>query len=288
MKGTVDARFAARHGTQGWEVSRFTAGTKVFAVGPTKLSRVRVDGRLGTSGGTFSIRSDSPPVRIEGETALSDGWPTKLSLTAAEVPTSLLLAAAARSGIPSTGVRNAEAGGVIRLADIAGDGPLSPGLFTALHGSVSATDLSIGEAHFAECRASGRKSGDVFEGEVLTRAPDSRLAWSVSLREPFGFRLEGPFSLGDPGKGTGKTGSRRFSLRGRAQIEGALRAVEKTSGTVLVESLAYRDGGFELSGKDLSARLDPTGVRWTPAARALPVRTTHGVICTICLKSTSR
>ena len=126
-----------------------------------------------------------------------------------------------------------------------------------------ATNLSVGEVRFGECIASGRMRGDVFEGEVLTRAPDSRLAWSVSLREPFGFRLEGPFSLGDPGNGTAKNGNRRFSLHGRAQIEGAFRAVEKTSGTVLVESLNYRDGGFELSGKDLSARMDPAGVRWT-------------------------
>jgi len=275
VKGTVDARFAARHGTQGWEVSRFTAGTKVFAVGPTKLSRVRVDGRLGTSGGTFSIRSDSPPVRIEGETALSDGWPTKLSLTAAEVPTSFLLAAAGRSGIPSTGVWNAEAGGVIRLADIASVRPLSPGLFPALHVSVRAGDLSFGELRIGECRASGGKRGDIFEGEVLTRAPDSRLSWSVTLREPFGFRLEGPFSLGGPGNGTVGNGERRFSLRGRAEIAGALRAWENTTGTVLVESLSYREGGLEFTGKDLSARMGPDGVRWTGGtvlAAGSPVR----------------
>ena len=275
MKGTVEAGFSARRGPMGWEVPRFTAGTSMLSVGTAQLSGVRAEGRLGAADGTFSLRSQSPPVRIDGEVQRTEGWPTKVSLTASEVPTPVLLVAGGRPGISSGGLWSAEAGGVIRLADIAGDGPLSPGLFTALHGSVSATDLSIGEAHFAECRASGRKSGDVFEGEVLTRAPDSRLAWSVSLREPFGFRLEGPFSLGDPGKGTGKTGSRRFSLRGRAQIEGALRAVEKTSGTVLVESLAYRDGGFELSGKDLSARLDPTGVRWTGGtilAAGSPVR----------------
>ena len=263
IKGTVEAGFSARRGPMGWEVPRFTAGTEVLSVGTARLSGVRAEGRLGAAEGTFSFRSQTPPVRIDGEVQRSEGWPTKVSLTASEVPTPVLLVAAGRSGISSGGLWSAEAGGVIRLADIVGDGPLSPALFTALHGSVRATDLSIGEMHFAECRASGRKSGDVFEGEVLTRAPDSRLAWSVSLREPFGFRLEGPFSLGDPGNGTAKTGNRRFSLRGRAQIEGALRAVEKTSGTVVVESLTYRDGGLELSGKDLSARLDPTGVRWT-------------------------
>ena len=275
LKGTVDAGFAARRGPMGWEVPRFTAGTSMLSVGPTRLSGVRVEGRLGAADGTFTFRSTSPPVRIDGEVQRSDGWPTKVSLTASEVPTSVLLIAAGRSGISSGGVWSSEAGGVIRLGDIVDGGPLSPGVFSSLNGSVRATDLSIGEMHFAECLASGRKSGDAFEGEVLTRAPDSRLAWSVSLREPFGFRLEGPFSLGDPGIGTAKNGNRRFSLRGRAQIEGALRAVEKTSGTVLVESLNYREGGFELTGKDLSARLDPTGVRWTGGtilAAGSPVR----------------
>ena len=263
VKGTVEARFAARRGPMGWEVPRFNAGTDELSVGPARVSGVRAEGRLGASDGTFSLRTDSPPVRIDGEVNRSDGWPTKVSLTASDVPTSLLLLAGGRTGVSSGGAWSAEAGGEIRLADIAGDGPLSPGIFPALHGSVWATDLSVGEMHFGECRASGRKRGDAIEGEVLTRAPDSRLAWSVSLREPFGFRLEGPFSLGDPGTGTAKNGKRRFSLRGRAQIEGALRAVEKTSGTVLVDSLAYREGGFELSGRDLSARMDPTGVRLT-------------------------
>jgi autotransporter translocation and assembly factor TamB len=275
LKGTVDAGFAARFGPTGWEVPQFTAGTSMLSVGPAQLSGVRVEGRLGAADGTFSFRSTSPPVRIDGEVQRSDGWPTKVSLAASEVPTSVLLVAVGRSTVSSGGVWSAEAGGVLRLTDIIEGGPLSPGIFSALHGSVRATDLSVGEMHFAECSASGRKSGDSFEGEVLTRAPDSRLAWSVSLREPFGFRLEGPFSLGDPGNGTAKNGNRRFSLRGRAQIEGALRAVEKTSGTVLVESLNYRDGGFELSGKDLSAQMDPTGIRWaggTILAAGKPVR----------------
>ena len=273
--GTVDARFAARRGPMGWEVPRFTAGTEELSVGPARLSGVRAEGRLGAADGTFSFRSASPPVRIDGEAQRSDGWPTKVSLTASEVPTALLLVAGGRPGIASGGAWSAEAGGVIRLADIVEGAPISPGIFSAVHGSVLATNLSVGEVRFGEFRASGRKSGDVLEGEVLTRTPDSRLAWSVTLREPFGFRLEGPFSLSDPGNGTAKPGNRRFSLRGRAQIEGALRAVEKTSGTLIVESLTYREGEFDLSGKDLSARMDPEGVRWTGGtilAEGQPVR----------------
>lgn len=262
VRGTVDAGFAARRGPGGWEVPRLTARTEELSVGPARLSGVRAEGRLGAADGTFTVRSASPPVRIDGEVSRSDGWPTKVSLAASEVPTSFLLAVGGRSGVSSGGAWSAEAGGVIRLADIVEGGPLSPEDFPALHGSVRATDPAVGEIRFGECAASGMKRGDVFEGEVLTRAPDSRLAWSISLREPFGFRLEGPFSMGDMGTGTAKNGIRRFSLRGRAQVEGALRAVEKTSGTVLVESLNYREGGFELSGKDLSARMDPAGVRW--------------------------
>jgi hypothetical protein len=275
VRGNIDAGFAARRGPMGWEVPRFAAGTEELSVGLARLSGVRAEGRLGAADGTLSFRSVSPAVRIDGEVQRSDGWPTKVSLTASEVPTALLLAVGGRPGIASGGVWSAEAGGVIRLADLVEGSPISPGVFPALHGSVRATNLSIGEVRFGECSASGRKSGDVVGGEVLTRAPDSRLAWSVSLREPFSFRLEGPFSLSDPGDGTTKNGNRRFSLRGRAQIEGALRAVEKTTGTILVESLTYREGEFDLTGKDLSARMDPAGVRWTGGtilAERSPVR----------------
>ena len=280
VKGVVDARFSARHGPTGWEVPRFTAGTGEISAGAARISGLRAEGRLGAAGGMFSVRSASPPIRIDGEVQRSGGWPTKVSLTASEVPTSFLLDAGGRSDIASGGAWNVEASGVIRLADIVEGRPLAPDIFSALQGSVHTTNLSIGEARFGECRASGRMRGDAFEGEILTRAPDSRLAWSVFLREPFGFRIEGPFSLGDPGNGKAKAGSRHFSLRGRAKIEGSLRTVEKTSGTVLVESLNYREGGFDLSGKDLSAQMDPAGVRWTGGtilAAGSPVRISGGI-----------
>jgi autotransporter translocation and assembly factor TamB len=56
--------------------------------------------------------------------------------------------------------------------------------------------------------------------------------------------------------------------------------VEKTSGILLVESLTYREGEFELTGKDLSARMDPAGIRWTGGtilAQGNPLRISGGV-----------
>ncbi|MBP2690194.1 MAG: hypothetical protein H6Q83_2381 [Deltaproteobacteria bacterium] len=136
-RGTVDAGFAARSGPMGWEVPRFTAGTEELSVGPARLSGVRVEGRLGAADGTFTVRSASPPVRIDGEVSRSEGWPTKVSLIASEVPTSLLLAAGGHPGVSSGGAWSAEAGGVIRLAEIVGGGPLSPEVFPALPRSFS-------------------------------------------------------------------------------------------------------------------------------------------------------
>jgi len=155
----------------------------------------------------------------------------------------------------------------IRLADIAGDGPLSPGIFSR------PARLGVGDGSFRrrdalrECRASGRKRGDAIEGEVLTRAPDSRLAWSVSLREPFGFRLEGPFSLGDPGTGTAKTESAASPSEARAD-RGSLRAVERPRGPFSsIRSLIGRAGSNSRGGTfppDGSDGVRLTGGRSSP------------------------
>ena len=196
---------------------------------------------------------------------LTEGWPTK-SCGRVEFPTSFLLVAGGYSKVASGGAWNVEAGGVIRLADIVEGGPLSPGVLLALHGSARATNLSVGEVRFGECVASGGMRGDAFEGEVVTRAPDSRLAWSVALREPFGFRLEGPFSLGDPGNGTVKSGSRRFSLRGaRARALSARwrRPLGPPRGSAPIGN------GVRPLVEDLSAPSGPTGIRWSAERSSL-------------------
>ncbi len=264
-KGPVDARFTARKGPRGWESPRFTAGAKEIGLGTARISGVRAEGSLGAEAGTFTLRTDSPRTHLEGEVTRTEGWPAKVKLAVTEVPASFLFAAMGRSTseTPVTGAISGEGGGVIRLGDLAEGRTLTPAVFPDLYASLRGGDLSIGELRFGECRVDGRKRGDVFEGEVLTHAPDSRLSWSVSLRDPFSFRLEGPFALGETGKGTAKNGSGSLSVRGRVEIEGALRDVAKTRGTLLVESLVFRDGDLDLTGKDLSARMDQGGIQWT-------------------------
>jgi autotransporter translocation and assembly factor TamB len=122
---------------------------------------------------------------------------------------------------------------------------------------------SVGDLRFEDCRIEGRRKGDSLTGEIGTRFPDTRLSWSLNLRDPLGFRVEGPFSLVEADGAAPKDGKRRFSLQGRAEVEGSLRAVEKTTGTVHVDAVRYREAGLELSGKDITARMDPEGVRWT-------------------------
>jgi autotransporter translocation and assembly factor TamB len=187
----------------------------------------------------------------------------KFRVGAVEIPTSFLLAAAGRGELPSGGTWNADGDGVIRVGDLLeGKGTFAEA-FPALHASIRSGAPSVGEVRFEDFRVSGNRQGDSVSGEIGARSPATRLAWAVNLREPLGFRVEGPFSLGEAENAAPKDGKRRLSLQGRAEIEGSLRALEKTSGTVTVETVRYREGGLEVAGKDLSARMDPEGIRWT-------------------------
>jgi len=274
VRGLVAARFRATEGPLGWEVASFSADSKELSAGEVHFAGVRAAGSLGTASGTLSVRVDSPRVELSADFQRGGGRPAKFSLSAPGVPTSFLLAAAGRSDIPSGGTWSFDASGVLRLEDFRNGRPPTPESFPALSVSVRAREPSFGEVRFLEGQVSGRRQGDALAGELVTRNPDTRLAWTVALREPFGFRLEGPFSIGEVSDAP-RDEKRRFLLRGRAEIQGALRAVDRTTGVVRVESLAYREGGLDLSGKDLSARLDPEGVRWTGGtlqAAGSPVR----------------
>jgi len=264
LGGTLNARFALKEGPEGWEVPRLVAETDGLSVGQVRLEGVRAEGSLGISGGTFSVSSSSPSMKLTGEIRRGGGWPANFSFSAASLPTSFLLAAAGSPGIPSGGTWEAEAGGVVRVGDLVGGKRLGADVIPDLHALIRSNSPAFGDVRFEECRATGRREGERIVGEVETRLPDTRLSWYLSLREPFGFRVEGPFSLGGvAGAIAPKDESRQYSLRGRMKVEGSLRALEKSVGTVQVETLAYREGGLEVTGKDLSAQLDPDGFRLT-------------------------
>jgi hypothetical protein len=262
VQGTVHARLEAREGTRGWEVPRFVAETKELSVGEVKISAVRAEGRLDAAEGKFSAYAAYPRVTAEGTVHREAGWPVSFRAAAVEVPTSFLLAIAGAKGVSSGGTWNGEAGGVVRLGDLIEGGKAPVEAFPAIEAAFRSEAPSVGEARFGGCRLQGKRLGDSIVGEIETASPVTRLSWSVNLREPLGFRLEGPFSLGEAVAAVPKDDVRRYSLRGRVEVEGSLRAYERTTGTILVESFLYREGGLEFVGKDLSVRMDPDGIRW--------------------------
>jgi autotransporter translocation and assembly factor TamB len=263
LRGILKARLDAREGPGGWEVPVLVAETKELALGEMKFADVRLEGKLGGTDGKFNASSSSPRIAVDGEVRREPGWPVTFRVAAVDVPTAFLLAAAGRGESPSGGTWNADGGGVIRLGDLLGGKGVSGEAFPALHATVRSGAPSVGEVRFEDFRVSGSRQGESIRGEIEARFPATRLAWSVNLREPFGFRVEGPFSLGEAETAAPKDGKRRFSLQGRAEVEGSLRALEKTSGTVTVETVRYREGGQEFAGTNLSARMDPEGIRWT-------------------------
>jgi hypothetical protein len=220
LRGTVRARVEAREGPRGWEIPRLLAETQELSAGGMKFADVRAEGQLGITEGRFSASSSSPRIAADGAVQRGSGWPLTFRVTAAELPTSFLLAAAGRADTPSGGTWSAEAGGVIRLGDLL-EGKRFPGeTFPVLHAGVRSMAPSVGDVRFEDCRVSGRRQGDALVGEIETRFPDTRLAWTLNLRDPLGFRLEGPFSLGEADAAAPKDGKRRFSLQGRAEVEG--------------------------------------------------------------------
>jgi len=230
--------------SDGWEVPRFTAGRK-------SSRRARRGSRAYERKGTSRLRRDVlPPLRLAPGADRRRGESLRRVADEGVVdrlggPTSLLLLAGGRSGVPSV-ARGARAGGVIRLGTSRGTAPFSGGLSRPAR-------LGVGDGSFRSARcASGvpclrKQARDAIEGEILTRAPDSRLAWSVSLREPFGFASRA-VQPGDPGNGTGKTeagaspsaGARRSRSppRGGEDLRDRSRRIAHLSG-----------GGFELSGR---------------------------------------
>jgi autotransporter translocation and assembly factor TamB len=142
--------------------------------------------------------------------------------------------------------------------------------------TLSAASPSLYGVSFDSLQAEGKKEGDALTGQIGTRLPDSLLTLSLSLREPFGFRVDGPFAVGPPGSpadggppvaprdpgGANGEGETRFNVAGKVKIEGSLGALSHSRGSLDIDSLVLRDGGFDLTGEAIRVVLSSDGIRW--------------------------
>jgi autotransporter translocation and assembly factor TamB len=188
--------------------------------------------------------------------------PLSFSLSGTRIPTKTLAALAGRSSIPAEGSWDATAEGRLRGAELfRGTAPFHA-VVQAFRFSLRGRSPSLYDVAFDSIEADGRKEGDAISGELRTSAPDGRLGYSVELREGYPFRAHGPFSVGNRREGEAEESRDRFAMSGRVELAGSLESLERTSGSLQVETLRYKGGGVDVSGKGLSARLDPEGIRW--------------------------
>lgn len=265
VKGSARMNFLARNGGKGWELARIVAGAPRVAMDNTVWEAVSLEGSLGTSSGRFVLSAKFPQLQLTADVGRGEGWPVDFALTAVGIPTGILLEGLGRSPASSGGTWDADAQGRILCADLVEGKEFAPEVVPALKFKVSSRSPSIAGAVFQELSVDGEKRGDDISGAIRSRAPETGLSYTLSLRSPLGFRIEGPFSFQTGGNGQRDHGEHasRVSLAGRAEISGALRAIEKTTGVLEVRQFQYRSGGIEMAGKDLSAALSPEGIRWT-------------------------
>lgn len=275
VKGIARLLFAAQRGAGGWELSQLTATVPTLSLDNVTWNEVSAEGSLGAATGTFALSSRSPRMRLSADVRRGGDWPVAFSFAASDVPTDFLAAAAGQAGIPSGGKWKAEAEGTVNAAGLTEGKGFLPETIADLRFSVSAAAPSVSGVVFDAIEASGKKEGATISGEIRSRAPDTLFSYSVNLREPFGFRVAGPFSFGTARNGQREEGKARFSLSGSAEIAGSLRALERTEGSLHVRQFQYREGGFEISAKDAAAQMSPEGIRWaggTVLAAGSPLR----------------
>ncbi len=262
VRGTASLRFSSRYAGKAWVLDSLSASAPRLSIDNAVLGEVSVEGSMGPASGRFDLVSRRPDLKLAAQVGRGGDWPVSFRFTAAGVPADFVLSAAGHPGIGSTGSWNASAEGVLKAGMILAGKTFPPDSIAALRFSATSSASTISEMDFGEIRIDGRKEGDAISGEIVSRSPDSRLSCSVTLREPFGFRLEGPVSVAT-GVGKGKEGRTRFSLDGRIEVTGALTDISRATGVLEVRRFSYKDGGIDLSGKEISARLLPEGIRWT-------------------------
>ncbi len=270
--GAVALKVGAHYGPHGWEIGRFSASAPRLAAGKAVLEGVTAEGTLGADAGRVVIAAAAPAASLAVDVRRGNGWPARFRVAADNVPTSFLAGAAGRSDLQPSGMWRAAGDGAVRLADLLDARKPVRESVTDLRFTVAASDVQVGGLGFQAADAEGSKEGDAVRGSIRTRAPDTGLAFSIALREPFTFRLDGPFAFGRSagerggaaaGAGNGKgEGMTRLFLSGRARVEGVLGAPDRTRGSLQVGELDYRAGGIEVTGRDIAVLLEKEGARW--------------------------
>ena len=264
IEGVAGVRFAAGIRDDGWVLDRASISAQRVAIDNAVLTGVSGEGSIGSAGGRFVLSVQSPGINVTANVHRGGEWPTAVTLIANDVPTGFLLSAWGRKGTVSGGKWRVEAEGEVKAASLLSERVVLADAVSDLRFSVSGGSPSVSEVAFGEVTVSGRKEGDILTGEASSRSPDTRLAFSMILREPYRFRVDGPFSFRSAENGKGKDEAKaRFDVSGRAEIAGALRAIEGTSGLLKIDEFHLRNRAIELSGKEISAQIAADGVRWT-------------------------
>ncbi|MBF8259706.1 MAG: hypothetical protein HW377_2080, partial [Actinobacteria bacterium] len=264
IQGIAGARFAASNRGDGWLLEQVVASVPRMSIDNAVLAGVSAEGSLGAASGRFVLSAQSPGINVTADVRRGGEWPLAFTAVADNVPTGFLLSAAGRPGPVSGGKWRVEAEGELKADGLFSERAILADVVSSLKFSVSALSPSVSEMAFDELKVIGRKEGDILAGEARSRNPDTLLAYSVVLRDPYVFRLDGPFSFRSSGNGKAKEeGKPRFGLSGRADISGSLHALDRTTGSLKIGELILRDGPIELSGKDISAQMSTEGVRWT-------------------------
>jgi len=275
VRGAADVSLAASLKQGTWEVSRARVASPALSAAGIRWEQVLVEGEMGLSGGRVTAAAGTPAVRFAGRFSRAPGWPLSFTLEARELPAALVAAAAGRGGAAPGGRWRLEAEGSVRAEELLARGAQPASAIQDLHFSAAADNLALGGVSFGAVTASGRTEGGRLAGKVATVRPESALDWSLVLREPYPFSLEGSFSAAGPGGNGIRNGEPRLSARGRVRIAGALRAAERLGGTIRLEEFRAREYGLEIVAKDVAATLDGRGVEVANAlveAGGYPVR----------------
>ena len=269
-RGQVALALGAHYGTRGWEVRRFSASAPRLEAGGAVFAGVTAEGSLGAVAGSIAIAAASPAAKVSAVVRRERGWPARVRVAADNVSTAFLAAAAGRGDLQPSGTWTAEGDGIVRLGDLLDPRKPVRESIADLRFSAAAANVRLAGTGFDAGEAAGRREGDAVTGRVRTSSPDTDLAFSIALKEPYTFRLEGPFAIGRAaleGETPGGSGGAKdpglagLFLSGQARIAGVLGAPGETRGILKVGELGYRAGGIEVAGRDVAVLLEKEGAR---------------------------